>query len=77
MTDINGTIAKMADLGYEARFMMNRVWTSSTSVDLAAWQREFTRTHKSQSYLQTVIRENGYVHDVAFVHPQSTWAPWG
>ncbi|MEJ6511902.1 MAG: FkbM family methyltransferase [Actinomycetota bacterium] len=76
MTDIDGTIAMMAGLGYEARFVMNDVWTSSESIDLAAWQREFTRTHKTQSYLQTVVNENGYVHDVAFVHPQSTWAPW-
>jgi hypothetical protein len=76
MTDVNRTITKMADLCYEARFVMNRVWTSSTSMDLAAWQREFTRTHKTQSYLETVLRQNGYVHNVAFVHPQSTWALW-
>lgn len=76
MTDIDGTIAMMADLGYEARFVMNDVWTSSSSMDLAAWQRDFTRTHETQSYLQTVIKGNGYVNDVAFVHPQSTWAPW-
>ena len=76
MTDINGTIAMMAGLGYEARFVMNNVWTSSTSMDLAEWQREFTRTHDTQSYLQTVVKVNGYVNDVAFVHPQSTWAPW-
>ena len=76
MTDVNFTIAKMADLGYEARFVMNGVWVSSASTDLAAWQREFTLTHKTQSYLEAVMHENGYVHDVAFVHPRSTWAPW-
>ena len=76
MTDINSTLTKMADLGYEARFVMNRVWTSTASMDLAAWQREFTRTHKTQSYLETVVHQNGYVHDVALVHPRSTWAPW-
>ena len=76
MTDIDGTIAMMTEIGYEARFVMNDVWTPSTSMDLAAWQREFTRTHETQSYMQTVVRGNGYVNDVAFVHPQSTWAPW-
>ena len=76
MTDIDGTIAMMAELGYEARFVMNDVWTSSTSMDLASWQREFTRTHPTQSYLQTVVSGNGYVNDVAFVHPEGTWAPW-
>jgi len=76
MTNINETISMMADLGYEARFVMNDAWTSTSSVDLAAWQREFTRTHNTQSYLQTVVKGNGYVNDVAFVHPQSTWAPW-
>ena len=76
MSDINETIAMMSDLGYEARFVMNDAWTSSSSVDLVAWQREFTRTHDTQSYLQTVVKGNGYVNDVAFVHPQSTWAPW-
>ena len=76
MTNINETISMMADLGYEARFVMNDAWTSTSSVDLAAWQREFTRTHDTQSYLQTVVKGNGYVNDVAFVHPQSTWAPW-
>ena len=76
MSDISGTIAMMADRGYEARFVMNDVWTSSTSMDLAEWQREFTRTHDTQSYLQTVVKVNGYVNDVAFVHPKSTWAPW-
>lgn len=76
MTDINETISKMVALGYEARFVMNDVWTSSESMDLAEWQHEFTRTHDTQSYLQTVVNVNGYVNDVAFVHPQSTWAPW-
>ena len=76
MTDINGTIEFLATLGYEARFVMNDVWTSSASMDLALWQREFTRTHPTQSYLQTVVRGNGYVNDVAFVHPKSTWSPW-
>ena len=76
MSKIDQTITTMSDLGYEARFMMNDVWISTKSMDLAAWQREFTRTHEIQSYLQAVIRENGYVHDVVFVHPQSTWAPW-
>jgi hypothetical protein len=76
MTDIDGTIAKMAALGYEARFVMNDVWTSSETMDLAAWQRSFMSSHALQSYLQTVVKGNGYVNDVAFVHPQSTWAPW-
>jgi len=76
MTDIGATIQMMTDLGYEARFVMNDVWTSSTTMNLAAWQREFTRTHATQSYLQTVVKGNGYVNDVAFVHPNSTWAPW-
>ena len=76
MTDIDGTIAKMAALGYEARFVMNDVWTSSEAMDLAAWQRSFMSSHALQSYMQTVVKGNGYVNDVAFVHPQSTWAPW-
>jgi len=76
MTDIDGTIAKMAALGYEARFVMNDAWTSSEAVDLAAWQRSFMSSHSLQSYMQTVVKGNGYVNDVAFVHPQSTWAPW-
>jgi FkbM family methyltransferase len=76
MTDIDGTIAKMSALGYEARFVMNDVWTSSESMDLAAWQRSFMSSHALQSYMQTVVKGNGYVNDVAFVHPQSTWAPW-
>jgi len=76
MADIDGTIAKMAALGYEARFVMNDVWTSSETMDLAAWQRSFMSSHALQSYLQTVVNGNGYVNDVAFVHSQSTWAPW-
>jgi len=76
MADIASTIAIMEELGYEARFVMNEVWTSSTETDLAAWQREFTRTHGIQSYMQSVVKGKGYVNDVAFVHPQSTWAPW-
>jgi len=76
MTDIDGTIAKMAALGYEARFVMNDVWTSSETMDLAAWQRSFMSSHALQSYLQTVVKGNGYVKVVAFVDPQSTWAAW-
>lgn len=76
MTDIDATIEMLTAIGYDARFLMNGVWMSSTAMDLASWQREFTRTHEMQSYLQTVVRGNGYVNDVAFVHPRSTWRPW-
>ncbi len=76
MTDIDATIQMLVGLGYEARFVMNDEWVSTNDLDLASWQREFTRTHPTQSYLQTVAKVNGYVNDVAFVHPQSTWAPW-
>jgi FkbM family methyltransferase len=76
MTDIDGTIATMAGLGYESRFVINETWTSSESMDLAAWQRSFMGSRVLQSYMQTVVKGNGYVNDVAFVHPKSTWAPW-
>ncbi|MFM8861772.1 MAG: FkbM family methyltransferase, partial [Acidimicrobiia bacterium] len=76
MSDMGVTIGLLETMGYEGRFAMGGRWISTNEVDLAAWQREFLRSHPTQSYLQSVVRPNGYVNDVAFVHPESTWAPW-
>lgn len=76
MADIDRTIACFLELGYEGRFLLDGTWTSTTEVDLAAWQREFHRQHAPASYIGTVMRPTGYANNVAFVHPKSTWSPW-
>lgn len=76
MADIDQTIELFATLGYEGRFVLDGRWTSTGDVDLGEWQQEFHRQHAAQSYIGTVVAPRGYVNNVAFVHPESTWSPW-
>jgi len=75
-TDIDRTITFMEELGYEGRFWMDGSWTSTSDVDLSAWQRDFHATQQIPGYLSNVLHGSPYVNDVAFVHPLSTWSPW-
>jgi FkbM family methyltransferase len=74
--DIAGSTTLLEDLGYEGRVLVDGAWHRLASIDLATMQRDFHARHAPQSYLQTVLRPKGYVNDVAFVHPSSTWSPW-
>ena len=72
MTNLDATVGLLTNIGYEARFFMDHKWISATEFDLAQWQRDYRSSHGSRSYLQTLLRGDGYVNDV----PKSTWSPW-
>jgi len=76
MAPIAKTFSLMADHGYEARAFFDGSWQTVTPSELAVMQEDFHSTNSMQSYLQSAVFPSGYVNDVAFVHPQSTWAPW-
>jgi FkbM family methyltransferase len=74
--DTEATTDLLRELGYEGRVLVDGRWRRLASFDLASEQRAFNARHAPQSYLQTVLRPKGYVNDVAFAHPTSTWSPW-
>ncbi len=77
MADIGATFEFLAALGYSGYAVMDGRWQPTTAAELAEWQRAFHRTHEPQSYMQSIVHQSGYVNDVAFVHPASTWSPIG
>ncbi len=73
--DVRPVFDLLSSLGYRARVRVDRRWEPTGPDELSRLQHE--RTPSTGGYLGAVVRKgNGYVNNVVFTHPQSTWAPW-
>jgi FkbM family methyltransferase len=65
----------LSSLGYRARVLVDRRWERTGPDELANLQRRHPPA--TGGYLSTAIRRGkGYVNNVVFAHPESTWVPW-
>ena len=73
--DVHAIFELTASLGYTARVLVDGRWTRIGADELTNLQQR--RPPQDQGYLAEVLHAGtGYVRNVVFAHPSSTWVPW-
>jgi FkbM family methyltransferase len=74
-SDVAGAFGLLASTGFQARVFVDGRWERTGPDELVNRQRRSRRP--PGGYAGSVVRKgNGYVNNVLFVHPESTWVPW-
>ena len=73
--DVGPVFELLISLGYRARILVDRRWERTGAEALA--NRQLRHPPAQGGYLKNATRRgNGYVNNVVFAHPESTWVPW-
>jgi FkbM family methyltransferase len=68
------TVDLLAGWGYRGKVLLDREWRWLDDFDLAAHQEQFLSEQQSGGYLRIAARrQQHYVNNVVFVHPETTW----
>ena len=73
--DVTPVFDLLGSLGYRARVLVGRRWERTDPDELSNMQHRHPPA--SGGYLSQVVHKgNGYINNVVFAHPESTWVPW-
>lgn len=74
--DVAPTFEHLAANGYEARRYLDSQWVPVSAQELVDLQDAHHSAYPPQSYLQSVVRPQGYPNNVVFAHVDRGWRPW-
>jgi FkbM family methyltransferase len=73
--DVGPVFDLLGSMGYRARVLVDRRWERTGAEELTNVQQR--RPPATGGYLSIVVHKgHGYVNNVVFAHPESTWVPW-